>query len=113
MSESDLRYIIATAGDLIAGNIDVITGSRFLAIPTRQAKLADDPHALVILAVDSESDVYPLGAAREHWHPEALAEKDRKRERYAAQVHDDVIAACRGLVRIAHEELAKMPTAPA
>jgi hypothetical protein len=41
----------------------------------------------------------PMGSSRELWHPDALAEQDKRRESYVARARPQVLEACRNLVR--------------
>jgi hypothetical protein len=51
-------------------------------------------------AVSSELDGLPIGAAREHWEPFALAVRDARVARYRAQVEAGVMEACARLLQV-------------
>jgi hypothetical protein len=80
--------------------VDLHEGCR--AIVKLRAGLPDedewDPDVLAFVAVDSELDDVPLGSVRELWEPTALAEKDRKRDRYLGETREGLLSACRGLI---------------
>ncbi|MBV9836366.1 MAG: hypothetical protein JO055_18250 [Alphaproteobacteria bacterium] len=62
--------------------------------------------------VSSESDGYPLGDVRQHWHPDALAKLDKKMEAYVSAVRDDIMSACRDVLR-AYDRLVPREKRPA
>lgn len=52
------------------------------------------------VGVDSETDTFPLGSAREHWSVEALAREDADREEYEARISSEFAAMCRQVVAV-------------
>src|SRR5258708_382423 len=82
---------------LIAGEIGIVEGCRQMVPHLGPANLRDDDDAVVILAVESETDDLPVGQARSLWNQEALAGLDREREEYEDRLRAQVITACRSL----------------
>lgn len=56
--------------------------ARYMENDPEYADLGDDPDALVIRGVESETDDLPIGNERLHWNPAALAAQDAEKERY-------------------------------
>ena len=90
--------ITRIAQAMIAGELELIEGCRELAGYLSDAALRSDPDARTIIGVDSEADAFPIGAVRERWANEALAERDRERTEYMTRVTPIVLAACGALV---------------
>ena len=53
----------------------------------------------LIRAIESETDDLPIGRIREHWHPDALTEKDREIERLEGLWREQMLAACERIRR--------------
>ncbi len=107
MNESYNQRIVRVANDILFGDVDIVTGCRWLAGVLRDAGLEHDPDALVIREVDSDSDDMPVGSARELWHLDALAERDARRDAYVARAREGVLEACRNLIRKASSPTAE------
>jgi hypothetical protein len=58
----------------------------------------DDADFVVIGALDSDLDRFPLSTARPMWEPKALAAIDEERIQMEARARKDVMAACRSIV---------------
>lgn len=86
----------------MCGELGVILGARTLSRLQNQLELDEvGRNALLpLVGVDSETDHLPLGAEREFWHREALAEKDVDLKKAEAWCHDMVIEACSQLIRV-------------
>jgi hypothetical protein len=68
--------ILSLAKQFLAGQLGVIAASRKLS-PLRHEVEAELAEVLVVFTgIDSETDTLPIGDARQHWGPEALARKD-------------------------------------
>jgi hypothetical protein len=64
------------ANQVLAGSLSPILG----AIDLNRLRVSvgvsdDDPDFLIFLVIDSECEGLPIGRARQHWAPEALASK--------------------------------------
>ena len=90
---------LATARQILAGDIGVVEGSRRLSA----LQHALEPSALEefftpFVAIASQTDHLPLGEVTKHWAPDALDEK-RKELAEAERLHrQDAFEACRGLI---------------
>jgi hypothetical protein len=68
--------ILSLAKQFLAGQLGVIVASGRLS-PLRHEVEAELAEALLVFTgIDSESDGLPIGDVRQHWSPEALADKD-------------------------------------
>jgi hypothetical protein len=65
----------------------------------RDARLGEDPDAVTIRGVESESDALPLGSERVLWSATALVEKDAVAREYSNRVRPMVFAACEAILR--------------
>jgi hypothetical protein len=74
---SNRQKVARTAQDILDGRIGVIEASRRLS-SLRFGVGGDewDPDFLTFVGIDSETDDLPVGQARQHWAPDALAKKD-------------------------------------
>jgi len=98
MADIDRKRIIETANEILAGNLDVVSGCRILKSALHDKEFFGDPDANCIIGVDSETDDLPMGAVRDLWNSDALAKRDAAREEYVARVRERVFKACRNLI---------------
>ncbi len=89
---------IALARKMLAGEVDLIEGCRMLVPLLRSTGIGEDPNALVIVGVESETDGFPMGAERAHWDPTALAAKDRERDEYLNRARPELLSACQAII---------------
>jgi hypothetical protein len=92
--------VVGAATDMLQGRLGLTEGCRRLAglahdvVPDWRI----DADFVVFGAVASETDNYPVGAARAHWNPEALEREDAKRAKYEGAVRDSVLKACGNVI---------------
>jgi hypothetical protein len=89
---------IEIAEKMLAGEVELVDGCRRLVQRLRSAGLADDPDAITIFGIESETDHLPAGAERNNWDPAILAAKDRERDEYLDRVRSKLLAACRAII---------------
>ena len=66
--------IVAAARDMLDGALSFIEGARRIAYLQLYVDVAElDENIIPFVAIDSETDVYPMGAVRLLWTPDALA----------------------------------------
>jgi len=94
------RKIVDVASSMLDGPTDLLEGCRTIVKLRGNLSEPDlyDPDLLFLVAVESELDDVPVGAARQHWAPEALAEKDEKKSRYIASAREEIQRSCRALI---------------
>jgi hypothetical protein len=68
--------IHARALDLIEGRLGVVETSRALSKLAYWTGTRDDPDLLTFIAIDSETDSFPIGDVRKLWADHALALQD-------------------------------------
>lgn len=76
----------------------ILEGARALETCLFRCGLEDDADLIIIRGVDSESDRFPLGKARENWDPKALAELDPEIKASGEYYRDVIEEACRRIV---------------
>ena len=96
------KSLVTTANLMINGDIDIIQGSRLICsiLPSFNYELIDEGLFLYFIAVESETDVYPIGNDRKHYAAEYLAELDQKRNDYIKRQSCDVIKHCHILIQV-------------
>lgn len=96
------RQIAAVAQEMLSGTVDLVGGSRrLLALYHRLEEFdaENDQLFLPIVAFESETDVLPVGEARELWAPDALLSKEREFAPYLEKARPEILETCRALVR--------------
>ena len=59
---------------MLGGALSFIEGARLICRLRGRAGLSDsDPDIVAFIAIESETDTLPMGDARQHWAPQALA----------------------------------------
>ncbi len=103
---SNRQKVARIAQDIVSNHIGVIEASRLLA-RLRFGVAVDqwDPDFITFVGIDSETDDLPLGEARHHWSPSALALKDVEIA-HAEEFYRDsaLVAASHLIARFAHED---------
>jgi len=93
------EQIVSTAQSMLNGQLSFLIGSRRLASLRHDTNAAvNDADFSVFVAIDSETDAFPLGAVREHWDQDALVKLEpeiQKAELWATTVGAD---ACKSLI---------------
>jgi hypothetical protein len=90
--------VVETAHALIAGSVGVVDAARRFMELAAELDALDDEDFLYFMEIDSHSDGFPLGIAREQWSATALEREDLDRRRYETSVHGDAVAHCRNLI---------------
>jgi hypothetical protein len=90
--------IITTARQMLSGEVDLVEGCR--AILKYRNQLVDpmDSLFLTLEGVESETDDFPTGRAREAWDPEALHGKDQEKEEYLRRARAALLEACKRII---------------
>jgi hypothetical protein len=85
---------------MLRGDVDLFVGCRRLAGLAHHvvADWTSDRDFVVFGAVASETDNYPIGAARMRWSLSALAREDAKIAEYEAAIREQVLEACRSVM---------------
>ena len=88
------------AANILSGETSVVAGARQMVYFIHQSGLPQfDPDLTIFIAVESESDSLPLGAARQYWAAEALERADREIEAVEALYRDQIMTGCQAIVQ--------------
>jgi hypothetical protein len=91
--------IAATARAMLDGELSFIEGGRRIAMLRLYANLPEfDEDLVAFVAIDSETDTLPFGAARLLWNPDSLAKLQPEIERSERWARDVGEKHCRRLV---------------
>lgn len=91
--------LVRLANAMLGDDLQLIEGCRRInALCDDVAELETHPF-LVIKAIESETDHYPLGAVREKCAPVYLDRMDAEMGRYLSETREDILNACREIVR--------------
>lgn len=81
MTQSELLISLAEIlEDLIASRTGIVEASRYIASSRFALKQDSNPLFLPFVGIDSNTDKFPLGKARDHWATDALARCDQERK---------------------------------
>ncbi len=90
--------VVETARALVGGSVGVVEATRRFMELAAELDALDDEDFLYFVELDSRSDGFPLGIAREQWSATALEREDLDRRKYETAVHADAVAHCRNLI---------------
>ena len=91
--------IVDLAQRMLSGDVGLVEGSRQLVYVFGQLDERDEDLLAPIIAVESETEDFPLGEARNHWSEEALKRKDAEVADYLREVKVKILGACEALVQ--------------
>ena len=90
---------VAVSQAFLLGRLDSVrTAWQLAALSYEIDGMEDDPDFLLMTAISSETDHLPLGHARQHWDPVALARKDEELADAAGYWNDQVRVSCERIV---------------
>ena len=90
--------IISIASGMIQGDVPLIEGARELCSLRLDIGTSESELFYPIIAFDSETDHYPVGAVRQHYSQEKLAELDREITAHLLEVRAEVVQSCESIV---------------
>ena len=91
--------LVAVASGMLAGSINLIEGMRRICALRFSIEEPDNEVFLPIRAMESETDSFPLGAMRSNCSEGYLKRADAEMESYLADARDEILQACREIVR--------------
>ena len=94
--------IVATAEGVIGRSVGVVEAARRFMEAAAELDAWDDEDLLYFQEIDSQSDAFPLGVAREQWDPAALAREDHARAQFEQSVYAHAVEHCRALIARYH-----------
>lgn len=90
--------VVQTARALIASSIGVVEASRRFMELAAELDALDDEDFAYFIEIDSQSDGFPVGVARQQWDAAALAREDQARHRFEESVYAAAVTHCRSLI---------------
>ena len=90
--------VVETAQAVVGGSLGVVEATRRFMELAAELDALDDEDFLYFIELDSRSDGFPLGIAREQWSSTALEREDLDRRRYEDCVRADAVAHCRSMI---------------
>ena len=90
--------VVETARALVAGSLGVVEATRRFMELAAELDAFDDEDFVYFIDLDSRSDGFPLGIAREQWSATALEREDLARRKYEDSAHGDAVDHCRSLI---------------
>lgn len=103
MTQPDYRHslydsIVATAEGVIARSVGVVEAARRFMEIAAELDAWDDEDLEYFQDIDSQSDAFPLGIAREQWDTAALVREDHARVQFEQAVYAAAVEHCRSLI---------------
>jgi len=95
---NNTEKLLSTSRQVIDGHIEVLDGVRQIYSLAMRID-PDNPIFLPIRAMESETDHFPSRTAREKFNADALAALDAERLKYFESAREDLIDACRNIIR--------------
>lgn len=92
------KEIVDVSRRILDGTMGTVEGARSLVTLRLRLKAEDDPDFLVFVAIDYQSDHFPLGDVRRRWSSVALALQDACRNRFEEGCKQDAKTACHNLI---------------
>lgn len=89
--------LLATA--MIEGRLNLIDGVRKIASIRHHVGDPENEVFVPIRAIESETDHFPLGQMRQQCADDYLRRMDEEMDRYLATAKDDIMEACKAIVR--------------
>jgi hypothetical protein len=90
--------IVATAEALIAKSVGVVEASRRFMELAAELDAWEDEDLAYFQEIDSRSDGFPLGIARQQWDPAALVREDHARAQFEQSVYPVAVGHCQSLI---------------
>jgi hypothetical protein len=94
------QEIVSVAARVLAGQMDPIEGCRWIV--RHQSLLSEeqrrDAAILTLVGIESETDHFAVGAARQNWEPDALAQQDLRKAEYLHRIEPSLLEACKAIV---------------
>lgn len=93
------RTALECARRMLNGGITLIEGCRCLVSLRAEAEIPISEALRVLIAVESETDDFPIGTKRLLYAPEHLERLDASVSRYLNEVRPAIMDACREIIR--------------
>ena len=105
MQSSDYRSakrieLLAVANAILYEQINLLDGVRKINVLRYEIGDAENEVFLPIQGIDSETDNFPLGAARRNWAADSLEKVDAEMESYLLEVKKNIFQSCLEIVQV-------------
>ncbi len=97
-SEQVIREAVRTAHEMINGNMQLITGCRIIRNLIWKTDLSEDDIFLPFIAIDSETDHFPIGKVRELCDLDYLKRIDVEINDYLEHEREYILTSCNELI---------------
>lgn len=98
--ESKRAELIAVANAMLDGKMDLIEGVRKISSLRFAVGDPDNDVFMPIRAIESETDHFPLGEVRSRCAADYLRQSDAEMQRYLADARQDILDACKEIIRV-------------
>jgi hypothetical protein len=94
------RQVASLAAAILDGREPIVANAaRMSGLLSHLDLPLDDEACIAFVAIGSETDHLPVGSARQHWDPKALAKKDQEIARAEEWAKGLALAACDSLLK--------------
>lgn len=90
--------IVQTASAMLAGSLDLVTGSRRICALRHKVNIAGEGLFDPIVAFESDTDIFPIGDLRQQFSPEYLQKLDDDLEEHIKSAKPAVLVACKQII---------------
>src|SRR5882757_3484778 len=94
--------IVATAEGVIDRSVGVVEAARRFMEMAAELDAWEDEDLAYFQEIDSRSDAFPLGIARQQWDPAALVREDHARAQFEESVYASAVERCCSLISRYH-----------
>jgi len=92
--------LVAVATAMLEDRVKLIEGARKICALRHQVGDPENEAFMPIRAIESETDHFPLGKMRDQCASDYLQRMDAEMNRYLADAREDILLACREIIRI-------------
>ena len=92
------KDIVETCRSMMNGEIHLLEGCRIIQSLRIATDYPENKIFFLIRSVESETDHFPLGRAREHYADSALKRADEQMNDYIEKNREDIIKSCRNIL---------------
>lgn len=94
MGNESRKRLIKVLEKIIADEINLIEGARIIVSLRVRVNLDDSNLFHFFIAIDSETDHFPLGKVRQNWNKEALSKMDAEMDQYILKTINEAKKVC-------------------
>lgn len=91
--------LVAVAQSILDGSLPILSGLRLLVSLREDVDGFPAEVFRPLIAIDDETQHYPLGDVRNRWNPAALSRMDVELDRYLNEARPRILAACEEIIQ--------------